>query len=73
MALYQYQCPACNKTLEVVRPMSAAGEPVLCECGQQATQKFSHFNFSMGPRKAKSTNDLPTLGDFPDTNEWIDA
>jgi putative FmdB family regulatory protein len=39
MPLYTYRC-ACGEVFDAVRPMSEAGEPQLCGCGQQARRYY---------------------------------
>ena len=50
MPIYEYMCPGCRKTFEVLRPASQSGEPASCPtCHQSARRVLSLFaSFSKG-------------------------
>jgi len=33
MPLYEYRCPTCDRTFELLRPMRSSSEPALCPRG----------------------------------------
>ncbi len=42
MPLYEYRCPACRKTFELLQPMSRSAEPATCPRGHtHATRTVS--------------------------------
>lgn len=41
MPLYEYRCPKCKMTFELIRPMSRSAEPVPCPRGHQAERLVS--------------------------------
>jgi putative FmdB family regulatory protein len=42
MAIYQYKCSACNKDVEIERPMSEpAGPDPKCDCGYPLARVWS--------------------------------
>ena len=48
MPRYEYKCPECNETIEVVRPMFKAGEPWSCTCGAIMIRNFKAENVLVG-------------------------
>jgi putative FmdB family regulatory protein len=40
MPIYEYECEACGKTTEALRPMAQADEKIACEhCGSKKTHR----------------------------------
>jgi putative FmdB family regulatory protein len=39
MPVYEYRCPACRATFELLRPMSRAEEPAPCPKGHAAAER----------------------------------
>lgn len=44
--IYEFQCPKCGAKQEVVRMMSEASDPVMCDCGVPMKRKYG---FRVGP------------------------
>ncbi|MBM3151314.1 MAG: zinc ribbon domain-containing protein [Chloroflexi bacterium] len=58
MPIYEYTCEACEKTFEVLRPMSQADEPIPCAvCGGKHTRrKLSVFFAESGGKAVAGTS-----------------
>ena len=47
---YDFSCPECGIVKEVIRMMSEAGEPMVCDCGAQMKRKYG-FRVSAGRKQ----------------------
>jgi putative FmdB family regulatory protein len=44
MPIYEYRCPACKASFEVMRPMSQSADKAVCpKCGQASDKALSRF------------------------------
>lgn len=52
MPLYEYHCPACNRTFEKLRPIALALQPAPCPAGHAEAQRTLSL-FSTGARRGE--------------------
>jgi putative FmdB family regulatory protein len=44
MPIYEYRCPDCRSSFELLRPMTQSGEAAVCpKCGHTSTKAISRF------------------------------
>lgn len=46
MSRYDYQCPQCNKIIEIERSIKAKEEPVFCDCGCQLVRIYNNVSLN---------------------------
>lgn len=68
MPIYEYKCD-CGTKREVSRPMSEAGQEVICSCGLLMRRRFSPVNFTV-PQTGRdmilgTLNQEEGAGEFP--------
>ncbi|MCH8950016.1 MAG: zinc ribbon domain-containing protein [Chloroflexi bacterium] len=40
MPMYEYRCPSCRKTFELLRPMARSSEPAACPRGHAGAERI---------------------------------
>lgn len=58
MPIYEYRCRACGHTVEELRSLGEADDPVACSCGAHDTVRLP----SLVARRAEGSAELPVAG-----------
>ncbi|MBN2677718.1 MAG: zinc ribbon domain-containing protein [Anaerolineaceae bacterium] len=68
MPIYVYKCQACGHEIEIIRPMSDADKPVVCDnCKSNKTSRqLSTFNAQRGGKAISGCS--PSCGDCTSHN-----
>ncbi len=59
MPMYEYRCPSCRATFELLRPMARATEPAVCPDGHRGAERVVSL-FAAPPRGESAENLRPT-------------
>lgn len=63
MPVYEYHCETCDKTVELMRSMRDADQPVTCEgCGKSSKMKRLHSTFAAATSDGGRSQSLPMGG-----------